>query len=575
MNILVQRITLYLITCLLGTLLIISESFAESQNRQRIQLIPFVPAALSTTEQQTLNQIRLSCNTAKRPEDCVAKGHSQLRPLINIEYENSFSKTKRSRPQPEGSDETGSGESKRMQPTSQQLAYARRNCSADSYASIVLVDTSEDLWSVVETFSGSYSMETWMRLDHTGEIWSWDQDPDNALGVLYLLPASTRYSTHAITLYYDYWSEQLRKITAPRIGLCSLSSEQPATLVNSGRGVSRHNDEGFGLAPGGGVYVGALYIAEAQMEMYDINIEGNQVDHRTSVIELHRGGKLLANNLTITRSEGDDLENHAGLILALSLSTVRLQNATLSQTTQNGTLLYSQYSEMYVNSSNITAADSSYPLVTWSSDVTLDNNQLSAFSTSDESPIAMLSYDSDEADEIREYCVRSKVQECRDNPDGEVYVDGFYTPCDSYLDYCTNNRVIMKNNRFLGNWENILWVLQDIYSEDSRGNSKSTFNPCAKEGSSSLEGDPWFSRIGGCLASILPEPEPGADDKNQTGTEATPLYYQSNQNTSDGLPVNAQLGTGTVEDPTSSAITQYLSYLAALLSGIAALANLF
>ena len=553
------RSIVFLVHCLL----LVSAAFAEIKTRTHLQLIPHTPQSIELIQNDVLSKLKTSCANTRSPTTCESKGHIIIHTPILDKSPPPLSSTrsKRERPSPEpGSGSNAEQPEQRAQPTSRQLEYAKNHCSAESYARVVLVDTTEDLWAVVEEFSDTYSSDTWMQLDYTGQEWSWDKNPDHALGVLYLLPANAQYNTHAVVLYYDYWSESLRKIITPRIGLCSLSSEQPATLVNSGRGISKHQDEGFGLAPDGGIYVGALYIAQAQVEMYDVSIEGNQVDTRTSVIELHRGGKLFANNLTVSRTEGENLVNHAGLILALSLSKVRLHNASLSQTTTNGTLLYSDYSEVQLVSSNISAADTSYPMVTWSSDITLDDNELSAYSTGNDSPIALSSYDTEEAEEIKDYCLKPKIKECQSNPEGNIIVDGIFTHCSSYLDYCVNNRITMKNNRFLGSWETILWVLQDTYSEDSRGNSKSTFNPCATEDSGSLEGDPVFDLIGGCIASSQPEPATQIDDRNQTSTE-------------DSNPLYSELGKPADETPTSSATIQLLSYIVMLLSGLAALVS--
>ena len=448
-----------------------------------------------------------------------------------------------------GSREEGSGDNDGFAPSREELLYAQNHCDADSYAYVVRVSPDENLWDLIEQHSGTYrSDRSWMTLPSSYSVWEWDGVPEHAIGVLYLLPAGARFDTRGVTQYFYYSDKKTYKHIAPRIGLCGLPGESRPALVNSGRGISRGGYEyGFGFAPEGGIYVGALYFAQAQAHFYHLDIDANQVDHRTSAIELHYGAKLFIRDVSMTRARSaNDMENRSGLILSLD-SIVGIDEGSLSQTTSNGTLIYSDDSTIDINNVSITARENSDPIVSWKSTLSIRNNNFTGHHDNADSPIALLTLDSQEADEIREYCDINDVEHCME-PDAQdsffLAPDGSWAECDGYVDYCLNNQVTMSGNIFRGSWQNILWVLADIYSPESINNQfqHAGLVQCAEDGSASLKGNVYFQDAGACLPEIAPTTD--------NPSASPPPYYQKINNQ---WAVNATLQFQLPSDPPPAA----------------------
>lgn len=443
----------------------------------------------------------------------------------------------------ESTDETASGAgSSGPLPSRSELDYADAHCEAQSYASVIKVGADEVLWDVVQEYSGTYGNDHhWMSLDWGGDVWEWDGEASSATGVLYLLPEGTHYTTDGIVLYYYGSDANTHKYVAPRIGLCGLSEESHPTLVHTGRGISNNAHEyGYSPAPGGGVYVGALYIAQAQMHLYRVDINGDAVDRRTSAVELHYGGKFIGTDVNMTRTTSEELENRAGLIMSLN-STVRIKGGALKQETSNGSLVYSNGSRIDINNADVTARERTYPVVSWKSRLIISGNRFhGVYMAGRKSPVAFYSYSSEDAEEVGRLCFYDLVERCQaDDAPYEIETTESRISCTSYLDYCLNNHVTMANNTFSGSWENILWVLSDIYSEKSVGNhlKHAGLASCAATGSSSLKGNIDFDDIGGCLGTAAP-----TSDSSTTPDPAKPVEYTSLNKTGQGNnSITAQL----------------------------------
>ena len=173
----------------------------------------------------------------------------------------------------------------RPEPTQEQLSYAGQHCQGGSYYTTVLVSPDEALWTTVREYihrtrGSHFNPNHRVSFAEAGEPWEFDST--NRKGVLFLLPAGSSYTT---TTALDYFDDRLgderssdNNFSAPRLGLCALSAEgqEKARLDLNGAGCGSlglgdcSERRGFQTPP--------LRIQLAQVEMYGVHINGDQVD---------------------------------------------------------------------------------------------------------------------------------------------------------------------------------------------------------------------------------------------------------------------------------------------------------
>ncbi|WP_153764762.1 hypothetical protein [Endozoicomonas sp. OPT23] len=428
----------------------------------------------------------------------------------------------------------------RVVPTQTQLTYAAQHCQGGSFHTTVIVSPEEDLWSLAHSyidqrgsnFNSNYRVSFADSEGSNSEVGDpWEFDGTNRKGVLFLLPAGSSYST---TTYLDYFDDRGSDYSAPRVGLCALSGEDQENAQLNLIGASC-GSLGLGdCARGRGFQTPPLRIQFAQVEMYRVRINGDQVDASKWGIRVSAYGKLILDDVRYTRTQDAD----KGLI-TLWAGHLGINRGHYRLNSSRDTALMSLNGRAKITHSNMVLDPSVYAFVSDSVDLDVSHTRFQSNAAADRTYKPVLFYSTYEGGGTQ--CTRQWIETCQASSEPWRIWPNYVDTCDGYLRKCLEggelHELRFNNNTFTGHWSAMLaaylpngetapnWFTDTFllnFTNDSEGNiNQGTIGRCAIDGATIFNGNMLINNQP-CLPPYLPAI---TDPQNDQTTSQREIEY--------------------------------------------------
>ncbi len=393
--------------------------------------------------------------------------------------------------------------------------YINEQCAGDSYVTQVTVGENDDLWQIVKSYIDQngehYSPDYWLTLDTEKKLYyPWISSFGSKKGVLFILPQGASYTTTQNLDYFVWDDPHAGHRIAPRFGICSVNSNKDAasaTLKLVGKAVTGTTFDGQKI------YAPPLKIAQAQVELYGVNINADEVDSDFSAARLTYQGKLLLHGVDFSRHDENINYNNIGLVDNYG-SYVSVMHSELTQYTNTGTMIVTLGGiDRCGGSSTVNVAEDVYPFTGYSSEIRLLTCHFNSQATASSTKKPVFFYDNyDEENSYDELIARYRYCKHSSKPDNEYPPDGGYV-CSEELKNDNGEASTFKlmDNTFTGYWKHIFrarWSSFPVtpnnnFATDSDRNKLGGVDSCSDHASFSLSNDVDFDgKSNLCLKQI-------------------------------------------------------------------------
>ena len=371
----------------------------------------------------------------------------------------------------------------------QTLAHANQYCNASSFAKIVQVETPEQLNQQINLHSKNTPQEEWVPQSN-GNTWSYTDTPK---GVLYLLPQGMDFSFTNTSLVFTVGSGRIFPGITPRIGLCGLGeSDEKTTLSFHGAGGYPSGVPQINII--GNKTYAPLILFGVQLELYQLDLSGNETALNASSIHMQGQSRLIGRNLSYSRNH-DLRDNIYSGFIEVRDSVIDMDNIQLQQKSGAGQLFIGYKSHITLNNSFFDVTGGNIILSVSYSSVHTNNNSFHGVRDDGFMPILLAS--GDESSGLD--CSEPSFSEAKEFCDAtgnyfRVLFNDNYISCQSLIDYCTNNEIVFSNNTLSGDWSSTFWLINDTLS-NSINNTKPEDISCIDSRSelSGVRGDILFN----------------------------------------------------------------------------------
>ena len=287
--------------------------------------------------------------------------------------------------------------------------------------------------------------------------------------------------------------------TAPRFGLCGLNivkDATPAILKLVGKSYTGTTFDGERN------YASPLNISQAQIEIYGVNINANEVNPNYSAVTLMYHGKFLLDKVDFSRHVEGNNDNSIPLVENEG-SYISFMHSILTLYSNTGSVIDTQEgTDRCGGKSTVNVSEGVYPFTGYSSEIGILTCQFNSIATesSAKKPIFFYDYYDEESDldelisQFR-YCKHSK------NPEDDIPHDGSYL-CSQVLENAKSdaNSFELMDNKFTGYWKNIFRVRwssfpvtpNNSFAIDSDGNKLGGVESCSDTDSFSIDNNVYF-----------------------------------------------------------------------------------
>ncbi len=389
-----------------------------------------------------------------------------------------------------------------------EVDYANQYCDGSSYVKSVSLSSDDELWTEVRQYVDPdgiyYNPDFWLTMKTKDEInnpWPWKSDDDNKRGILFILPQGASYSGLQNLEYFKRDADKNR--ITPRIGLCSYNlgvNKQNAKLNLIGKQYIGRTD-----STGKKYYEAPLRISQAQVEIYGVDIDADQVAPNNSAIKLENNAKLLLNHVNFYRNNNTLQSETIGLVTNYG-SYISFMNSALTQKSNSGVMFHSEDS-LHSGRSNtrcgdgsiVTVSENVYPFYSKSSELISEGCRYNSLASGDFT-VKPTFFDDfyDVSASIKEmvstyrYCINSK------NPDHDYPPSGDAVCSETLKSYKKEaNNIVLNDNIFSGYWKQIFrarWSLFPMvninkFAVDADSNKLGGAEECADKDSFSIDSD--------------------------------------------------------------------------------------
>ncbi|MBE8168211.1 MAG: hypothetical protein HAW66_07575 [Shewanella sp.] len=392
-------------------------------------------------------------------------------------------------------------------------------CPSDTFAKVIVLANGDEFYSIIDKFikkDGEYfSPDYWVNFEKgTSYIdkytKQWIPKEGEKKGILFFLLPGQYHVLNEVLDYFVSFADN--PLTGPRLGICTLDQGQDQSICTLDQGQDQKllaelrlvgTNSTLDSAPSNSESLKPpLYISMAQVELYNININANDVDPNVSAIELKNGGKLLLNNVTFTREGKSIKKNLAGLVDSNG-SYLGMTNSVLKQETDVGVMVNSHQGVLDCKNSDLSVNPDVPMFIGATNKITLSACHFNSLAQPDASAKPIFFYDDFADDSANEDCGFKNYDYCKRSPDpsndlppiGREVCSQLISICDSKA-----NQFTMNDNLFTGNWNSIFhsswssFVEQsnNKFASDAHGNKLGRYFFCATPDSFSVHGTLYF-----------------------------------------------------------------------------------
>ncbi len=384
--------------------------------------------------------------------------------------------------------------------SSSERNFVKQSCNADTFSNVIVVSGFEPLWTVVDKFikkdGEAYSPDYWVTFEKGNTVANryltpWESKNGEKKGLLVYIASPEIVDQHSLDYFTSYQNEDL---TGPRLGLCgSISADKPRSSLQLTGGSAIPNDSSNNPES----RHASLYISMAQIELYNLKINADNVDADASAIGLGNAGKLLLENVTFSREDTNVMDTDVGLILNND-SYVSIKDSLLKQQATEGTLVNTFGGFVNCDGSELSGGEGVGTFVGSSNQMTLSGCHFN--SSAPENAVLMPTFFYDNFDESNnEDCSITDYTYCKNSadptqdfpPSGDSVCSQLIPMCDAKA-----NKFIIRDNIFSGSWLQIFhtrWTSflahnNNNFALDTNGDKLGHYVQCAAPKSFSVHG---------------------------------------------------------------------------------------